>query len=71
MNVYSFHAMITSNADKRERKELRHEQEGFTLNQAWDVAERKLAAMFPNHIIALSIGNRQPVQLRPGYRQAI
>jgi hypothetical protein len=68
LNVYSFHATITSKADKRERVKQTFSQEGASLNAAWTTLEEKLVKKFPNETVVLSSGNRQPLALRPGFK---
>jgi len=70
LNVYTFHGTLTSKTDKRERKEVKHNQEATSLNQAWDLAEQHFAKEYPNTVWCLSVGNRQPLALRPGFKLA-
>lgn len=70
LNVYTFHGTVTSNTDKRVRQEVKHNQEAMSLGQAWDLAEKHFAKEFPNTVWCLSVGNRQPLALRPGYKCA-
>ena len=70
-NVYSFNATVTSNTDKREHQDVGITADAQTLTKAWDKAERKVAHMFPNHTYNLSLSNRQPIHLRPGFRAAL
>ena len=68
LNVYTFHGTLTSEEDHRIRKEINHHQEATSLSQAWDLTEEHLAKEYPNTITSLSVGNRQPIQLRPGFK---
>jgi hypothetical protein len=68
LNMFTFHATITSPADKREQLKETHEQEGVNLQAAFDLVEAKLEAKYPNHPINLSMGNRQPFRLRPAVK---
>lgn len=70
LNVYTFHGTLVSQEDKRVRKEVKHNQEATSLGQAWDLAEKHFAKEYPNTTWCLSVGNRQPLALRPGYRLA-
>lgn len=70
LNVYTFHGTLTSKVDKRVRKEVKHNQEATSLGQAWDLAEKHFAKEFPDATACLSVGNRQPLALRPGYKLA-
>lgn len=69
-NVYSFNATVVSNQDKRERKNVGVTADGSSLQKAWDKAERKVSQDYPDHDVTLTMGNRQPLHLRPGYREA-
>ena len=68
--MYSFNATAICNKDRREVKRTIVSADGSTLNVAWDKAERKTAAMYPNHTFTLTMGNRQPMHLRPAVREA-
>ena len=70
LNVYTFHGILVSEEDRRVRKEVKHNQEATSLGQAWDLAERFFAKEHPNTTTSLSVGNRQPIELRPGFRLA-
>ena len=69
LNVYTFHATLTSKSDLRDRKEVKLNQEGLSLSQAWDLAEKRVVREHPDAVASLSVGNRQPLHLRPGFRQ--
>ena len=68
-NVYTFNATATCNTDKREVKKTIVSADGSTLALAWDKAERKIAHLYPNHTFTLTVGNRQPMHLRPAVRE--
>ena len=70
LNVYTFHGSVVSSQDRRLRQEVKHNQEATSLGKAWDLAEQHFAKEYPNEQVCLSVGNRQPLQLRPGYRLA-
>lgn len=67
-NIYSFNALVVSDEDKRERKAVSVTADGSSLHVAWDKAERMLCKEYPDHMVVLTLGNRQPLHLRPGYR---
>lgn len=68
-NIYSFNASVTSNLDRRKRQTVKVETDAACLHLAWDKAERKVKGMYPDHEISLSMGNRQPVALRPSCKE--
>ncbi len=68
-NVYSFNATVISNKDKRKREEVKVSADAASLNQAWDKAERKVAKLFPDHSYTMTMGNRQPIHLRPAFKE--
>jgi hypothetical protein len=70
LNVYTFHSILVDKNDRRMREEVKHNQEATNLNQAWDRAEAHFAEKHPDKEVTLSVGNRQPIQLRPGFRRA-
>ena len=63
-NVYTFNAMAVSNKDRRVRSAFTVSADAETLSKAWDKAERKAEAMYPDYSYCLSLGNRQPMHLR-------
>ena len=60
MNVYRFHATLTSNSDRRVCTEVKEDILAQSVNHAFELVEKHLLSR-------ISLGNRQPKHLRPGW----